>query len=78
MMTISEEDTPNTEPKVNDENEFLLSVYKGMIVTHFIAPQWRTKQQAYRFAAYLKLLSEILPDEEVPSTWDEVLAAIAK
>lgn len=40
-------------------------------------PQFRTRQQAYRYAAYLVTLAENhLPDEEVASSFEEIKAAI--
>lgn len=35
-----------------------------------------TKQQAYRTAAWIKLMGEVLPDEAEPSTFEEVEQAI--
>lgn len=36
-----------------------------------------TRQQAYRSAAWIKLMGEVLPDEDPASGWDEVHDAIA-
>lgn len=39
-------------------------------------PVFRTKQAAYRVAAWLVALADVLPDEELPSAFDEVLNAV--
>lgn len=43
-----------------------------------VNPQFRTKQQVYRFVAWLTTMAEVmrLPDEEVPSTMEEILQAV--
>jgi len=38
--------------------------------------EMRTKQQAYRLCAYVLALSDTLPDEDVPSSYKEVVEAI--
>lgn len=39
-------------------------------------PTFRTKQEAYRYAAYLISMAEVLPDEDGEHTFEEVLSAI--
>lgn len=39
-------------------------------------PIFRTRQAAYRLAANLLCTAQELPDEEIPSTWDEVFGAV--
>lgn len=60
-----------TDPK----NDFLIGTNGEAI-----APMWpviiTTKQQAYRTIAWIKLLSVVLPDEELASTYEEVEEAI--
>jgi hypothetical protein len=61
---------------INTTNDFLVSCSpRGM--APILPIQIRSKQQAYRTAAYLKLLATALPDEDPPSTYEDVEKAIA-
>lgn len=82
-----------TEPekgKINIANDFCLSGgytipdsglvrdRKPYIRPLMVNPQFCTKQQVYRFVAWLTTMAEVmrLPDEEVPSTMEEILQAV--
>lgn len=39
-------------------------------------PLFRTKQSAYRFAAWLLVMSDVLPDEDAAVSFEEVLDAV--
>lgn len=41
-------------------------------------PQWRTKQEVYRFCAWAVLMAEVLPEEEGEHTFEEVIEAIKR
>lgn len=60
---------------VDATNDFLYGA-RGKVLVPTVIPICRTKQQAYRTAVWLKNLAEILPDEEVPSTFEEIDEAV--
>lgn len=51
-------------------------VYAGDALWTTIPVSVRTRQQAYRLAAYVKNMGEVLPDETRASTWEEVEGAV--
>jgi hypothetical protein len=65
----------NPPEQVKTDNDFII----GMNATE-MAPNLpviiRTQQQAYRTAAWIKLMGEMLPNEDPASTYDEVETAI--
>lgn len=61
--------------EVNTANEFGLGLQMNMI-RPIAYPQFETKQQAYRFAAWLVNMAEMLPDEVIDHSFDEVNEAI--
>lgn len=83
---MAEETDSETAPQVNTANEFFLGFTRahyntfdkdhGVIRPSGLLPVFCTRQQAYRFAAWLVCMAELLPEEELPSTFEEVLAAI--
>lgn len=63
---------------VNTTNEFLLGLTGGdhpMVAPHS-HPTYRTKQEAYRYAAWLLFMADCLPDEPSKHTFEEVSQAI--
>lgn len=84
-------DSTVNEP-VNTENEW--AIHKGqnlpnstwamngrakyVMVGTIAVPLFRTRQQAYRFAAWLVTMAEVLPDEEQPDDWETVLEAVQR
>lgn len=60
---------------VRTDNDFLLGS-NGDVMGPTLPFAVRTRQQAYRTAAWLKLLGEVLPDEDPPSEYGEVETAI--
>lgn len=74
-MTTDSDLTP--EPEVNTANEFLLSSREGgTVVAPMYLPVMRSRQAAYRLAAWCALMGETLPDEEHPHTLQEIVQAI--
>lgn len=69
-----EEETPA--PEIDLTNEFFVGFQMGVIRPgHY--PVFSTKQQAWRFAAYVLTTAEVLPDDETqPFTFDEYLTAL--
>lgn len=69
---------------INTANEFLLGLSsisgQPAIEAAFIRPVFRSRQQAFRFAAWLATMAETLPDETPEAThahsFEEILAAI--
>jgi len=62
---------------VNTANEFGLGLQMNTI-RPIAFPQFTTKQQAYRFAAWLVLMAEMLPDETLDHSFLEIGAAISE
>lgn len=71
---------PQPEPAVNALNEFLVaysgSRLGGAYVTPRIYPMLRTKQQAYRLAAWCATMGEQLPDETGAHTFEQIRDAV--
>lgn len=66
----------NTQPiEVNTMNEFSLGMQMKTI-RPIAYPQFTTKQQAFRFAAWLVFMAEMLPDETMDHTFLEIAEAI--
>jgi hypothetical protein len=63
------------EIKVDTANDFGLGLQMSTI-RPIAYPQFKTKQQAYRFAAWLINMAELLPDETLDHSFDEVNEAI--
>lgn len=64
-------------PDLDTTNEFLLSAYAGgSTIAPAFHPKFSTRQQAYRFAAWLETMAETLPEEPGKATYDQVRAAI--
>jgi len=65
-----------TQPiEINAINEFGLGLQMNTI-RPIAFPQFTTKQQAYRFAAWLVFMAEMLPDEPMDHTFLEIADAI--
>lgn len=63
-------------PEVKTDNEFALGYQLDCIRPAFY-PTFRTRHEAYRFAAWLTLQAEMLkPEPGQPETFEEVLEAI--
>lgn len=66
-------------PDVDTLNEFLLSK-RGSGMGAYVAPQvfphFKTRQQAYRFAAWCELMGETLPPEGVDRSFEHIRHAI--
>lgn len=65
--------------EVNTTNDMAVCSVLGpssSVGSMFVNPRVVTKQQAYRFAAWTVVLAELLPDEDPPSTFEEVMKAI--
>lgn len=90
-MVIDESDTdqPDTEgelptgsinipeqPKINTVNEFLIGYQMGTL--RFLQyPEIKNKQQAYRCAAWLISMAEVLDDDPAANhSFEEILAAV--
>jgi hypothetical protein len=66
---------------IKADNDFLLSsfhLFGQPIIGPMLKvdPGFTTKQQAYRFAAYLIDMALVLPDEDPPSTFEEIQSAV--
>jgi len=87
---MNEETPPRDDIPVNTLNEYAIGYGKNLD-NHSSAlagragfirqmtgdvPTFRTKQEAYRYAAYLVSMAEVLPDEDGAHEFDEVLAAV--
>ena len=61
-------------------NEFFLSAYRSgarnVLAPSLMHPEFKTKQQAYRFAAWLVELAQMLDDEPLASSFAEIRQAI--
>jgi len=72
------EDLADTQPiEVKTFNEFGLGLQMNT-VRPVAFPQFTTRQQAYRFAAWLVLMAEMLPSEEPNHSFIEIGAAISE
>lgn len=71
---MKDSDTP-PEPQVNTANEFLLGM-QGQEIAPALLPRLRSRQQAYRFAAWCALMGENLPDEPNGHSLQEIVQAI--
>jgi len=60
---------------VNTNNDFMIGS-DGQSLGAFLPVRITTRQQAYRTAAWIKLMGFTLPDEDEPSTFEEVEQAI--
>lgn len=63
------------EIEVNNTNEFGLGGQMDRI-RPIMFPEFTTRQQAWRFAAWLKLMAETLPEETHNHTFEEIEEAI--
>jgi len=61
---------------INTTNDFMIGGNNDYL-TPLFPVKIATKQQAYRTAAWIKLLAEVLPDEEVGSSYEEIETAIS-
>lgn len=73
--TTAKELGATQEIEINTMNEFGLGLQMNSI-RPIAFPQFTSKQQAYRFAAWLINMAEMLPDEPLDHTFDEVNEAI--
>lgn len=60
---------------IDTTNEFLLGSNGNNIAPQFL-PRLRTRQQAYRFAAWCQTMGESLPDEPGGHTFEQIRKAI--
>ena len=71
---------PDPEPPINTMNEFLLSSAGTAGMGAYIMPQFHprfvSRQQAYRFGAWLETMAEVLPEEDGRHTYDQIRRAI--
>lgn len=88
--TKTTDSDPPEEVPVNTLNEYAICSGQNMDNTTFAmngrakfirqgqpsVPTFRTKQAAFRYAAYLITMAEILPDEEGAHDFEEVIHAI--
>jgi len=66
----------DTQPiEVDNTNEFGLGGQAGTI-RPIRYPEFTTRQQAWRFAAWLKLMARTLPEEPLDHTFEEIEDAI--
>lgn len=63
-------------PVVCTDNDFAIGVQGGRKLAPMLPMVITSRQQGYRTAAWIKIMSMRLPDEEVASTYDEVEQAI--
>lgn len=66
-------------PDIDTFNEFMLSrggSGAGAYVAPQVYPRFKSRQQAYRFAAWCELMGETLPPEGVDRSFDEIRQAI--
>ncbi|SDU42341.1 hypothetical protein [Jiangella alkaliphila] len=63
--------------EIRTDNDFAIAYNAGHGLVPLLPVQVTTKQQAYRVAAYIKIMGDLLPDEPVASTYDEVERAIS-
>ncbi len=71
--------------EINTNNEFFLGLSRRhphgktgepCVKPAGLQPYWTTKQGAYRFAAWLVSMAEMLPDETGEATFEDVLKAV--
>lgn len=60
---------------VNTANDFMLGI-AGKRICPIVLPIFKTRQQAWRFLAWLESMAELLPEEDPPSTMEEIRTAI--
>ena len=81
-MTMTTKDSkdlllPDPDPPINTANEFYLgSQSGGAVIMPGFYPALRTRQQAYRFAAWCATMGETLPDEPAAHTFEQIRDAI--
>lgn len=64
--------------EVNTSNDFMLAANGVHGLVPLLPVQARTRQQAFRLAAWLVLMGEMLPDEpDQPDDFDTVLKAVS-
>lgn len=61
---------------VDTTNEFLLGSQMS-VLRPGLYPEFRTRQQAFRFAVWLRLMADILPNEGPEHTYQEIHDAIS-
>lgn len=61
---------------IRTDNDFMIGAGYGRL-TPTLPVAITTRQQAYRTAAWIKLMGEMLPDEDPPSSYEDVETAIA-
>ena len=59
----------------NTLNDFLLGSH-GATIIPALPMRITTRQQAYRTAAWLTVMAVVLPEEQVASTFDDIIHAI--
>lgn len=61
---------------VKTDNDFIIGVsgHAGMVPA--LPIQIRTRQQAYRTAAWIKAMADVLPDEVIASSYVDIEMAI--
>lgn len=64
------------ESTVDTQNEFFVGSHAGLIGIPFTRIAIQTRQQGFRLAAWIEVMSETLPDEPLPSTMEEIRTAI--
>lgn len=62
---------------VRTDNDFFIGANSAGLMPTTLPMVIRTRQQAYRTAAWIKLMGEVLPDEEPASSYEDVERAIA-
>lgn len=63
--------------EVDTVNEYLLASRQGgNEISPAMLPRFRTRQQAYRFAAWLNAMADTLPNEPRQHTYDQISKAI--
>lgn len=67
FQLVTGENMPNHITSLRGQSKFVRPVQH---------PMFRTKQSAYRFAGWLLMLSETLPDEDAPHSFEEIDSAI--
>lgn len=62
---------------VETANDFLFGTNRSALYP-MVPVRITTRQQAFRAAAWMVSMAEVLPEEDPPSSFDEVLAAIQR
>lgn len=65
--------------EINTNNDFALAFRNGSAgkaLYPLFKPAHRTKQSAYRYAAWLIGMAEVLPDEPGEHTFEQILEAV--